>query len=107
MRCLKKSAREPRAFVVNDVPRSVRSGHLSDAPDVDGEEQEQPDNIDEMPIPCARLKTKMMQRRKRTPVMPGPYKGDKEGTDDHMNTMETGGKIERASICGICYRSRV
>src|SRR6266852_8855852 len=44
--------------------RAVRHGFRAVAPDIDADEQEQPDHVDEMPVPGGEFEAEMLRRRK-------------------------------------------
>src|SRR5438045_9464860 len=60
------------------------------APDVDRREQEQPDDVDEMPVPGGRLEAEMLPRREVAPVRADQADGQKDRADDHMEAVEAG-----------------
>src|ERR1700712_119943 len=70
--------------------RLFQPGRRPAAPPVDADEEEQPDDVDEMPVPGRRLEAEVMVRLE----MPGPGAepaDDQEGgADDDMEAVEAG-----------------
>src|SRR5215203_5999866 len=60
------------------------------APDVDGDEQEQPDDVDEMPVPGRCFKTEMLARREVAFVGTVQADGQENGADDDVEAVESG-----------------
>src|SRR3954453_19670983 len=68
------------------------------APPVNADEQEQPDDIDEMPVPGGRLETEMMIRLEVAPGGGPQAHGEKNGPDDHMEAVKPGRHEESRGI---------
>ncbi len=66
----------------------------SASPPVDAAEQEQPDHIDEMPVPGRGLEAEMMGRREMAGPRPEEADDQEGRSDDHMETVETRRHIE-------------
>ena len=64
------------------------AGSLSTAPPIDGGKQEQPDDVDKMPIPCGGLKTEVMVWLKVIPVGPSQANTEKDRTNKYVGSME-------------------
>lgn len=60
------------------------------APPVDADEEEQPDDIDEMPIPGRRLEAEMMIRLKMTLIGSDEANDQEDRADDDMETVKAG-----------------
>src|SRR4051812_39392254 len=58
------------------------------APDVDRREQEQPDYVDEMPIPGGSLEAEMLTRREVALVRTDEADGQKDRPDDDMEAVK-------------------
>src|SRR5205809_5450186 len=58
------------------------------APDVDRREQEQPDDVDEMPIPGGRLEPEMLPRREIALVRPDQADGEEDRPDDDVEAVK-------------------
>ena len=59
---LQAGSRRPRSGWMRGLPSVSRSRRPS-RPDIDADEQEQPDDVDEMPVPGGRLEAEMLLRR--------------------------------------------
>src|ERR1039458_7280735 len=100
------AAEAPRVRVPTaDEPKAAgRSPNLSGcddragAPPVDAAEQEQPDHIDEVPVPGRRLKAEMALRREMAGAGAEPADDQEAGADDHVETVEPGGQEERRGV---------
>src|SRR5688500_6436639 len=85
-RCLRTSA---------SVARRHRVAH---APPVDADEQEQPDDVDEMPIPGGRFQAEMMVRLEVALRRAPQAHRQEDRADDHMEAVEAGGHEEGRGI---------
>ena len=76
------------------------------APDIDAAEQEQPDDVDEVPVPCGELEAEVLLRRELAGV--GAHEADEKENraDDHMRAMEAGRHEERRAVDRIGERER-
>src|SRR5687768_1252907 len=73
------------------MPAGSRRGLFAPrAPDIDAGEQEQPDHVDEVPIPGGELEAEMLGRRELALVGADQAHGEKDGADYHMRAVETG-----------------
>src|SRR5436309_2607332 len=61
------------------------------APHVDGGEEEQPYNIDKVPVPRRRLEPEMLPGREVTLVRANQADGEEDGADDHVEAVESRG----------------
>src|SRR5436853_3785865 len=68
------------------------------APDVDRGEQEQPDDVDEMPVPGGRLEPEMLPRREVALVGADQAYGEEDGADDHVEAVEAGRHEEGRAV---------
>src|SRR6266516_2788197 len=68
------------------------------APDVDAGEQEQPDHVDEMPVPGGELEAEMLGRLELTGKRAQQAYREKDRPDDHMRAMEAGRHEEGRAV---------
>src|ERR671910_117033 len=68
------------------------------SPDIDAGEQEQPDHVDEVPVPSGGLEAEMLLRREVALHRPDQTHGEKDGADDHMETVEAGRHEKRRTV---------
>src|SRR3546814_16637214 len=68
----------------------AHSGPEVRTPDIDGEEQEQPDDIDEMPIPGSRFETEMLLGGEVAIVKALQEDREEDGADDDVKAMKPG-----------------
>ena len=54
---------------------------LSATPPIDADEQKEPNNVDKMPVPCSRLKSKVMLRVEVPCPSPKPTDNQKAGSN--------------------------
>src|SRR5688500_17220795 len=68
------------------------------APHVDRHEQEQPDDVDEMPVPGGRLEAEMLARGEMP--LAGPHQADdqEDRPDDDVEAVEAGRHEERRAV---------
>src|SRR5437764_1892378 len=78
--------------------RGVSRGLCAGAPYIDADEQEQPDHIDEMPVPGGKLETEMLLRRELPGI--GAQQADRQEdcANDHVEAVEAGGHEEGRAI---------
>src|SRR5579872_2940976 len=70
--------------------RSSRELRARAAPPVDADEQEQPDHVDEMPVPGRRLEAEMMRRREMALDGAAEVHGEEGRADDHVKAVKAG-----------------
>src|SRR5215813_10664339 len=70
------------AAAVVSLQRCTRPGH------VDAGEEEQPDDVDEVPVPGRRLEAEMVVRLEMSGVGAEPADDEEDRADDHMRAME-------------------
>src|SRR5690349_18138919 len=68
------------------------------APDVDRGEQEQPHDVDEMPIPGCRLEAEVLPRREIALVSAEQADGEEDRADDHVEAVEAGRHEEGRAV---------
>src|SRR5690348_9295356 len=68
------------------------------APDVDADEQEQPDHVDEMPVPGGELEAEMLLRREMAAIGADQADDQEHGADQHMEAMEAGRHEEGRAV---------
>src|ERR1700704_3319618 len=73
-----------------------RSGTRS--PHINASEQEQPDHVDEMPIPGRELKPEMLRRREMANIGADQTDDEEGRANDHMDAVESGRHEERGTI---------
>ena len=83
-----------KGLIVCKAPR----GHDLGAPPIDGAEQKQPDNINEMPIPSSCFKSEMMFRFKMALFCPEITNDEKCRPNNHMRAVEARCHVERRAI---------
>src|SRR6185369_3047279 len=69
---------------------SARVRRAPAAPDIDGGEEEQPYDVDEMPVPGGRLEAEMLLRSEVALVSAEQADAEEDGSDDHVEAMEAG-----------------
>src|SRR5690606_11307488 len=67
-------------------------------PPVNGKEQEQPDHVNEVPIPRRRLETEVMGRREMPLHRPDQADQQKDRSDEHMHAVEPSRHIESGRV---------
>src|SRR5215472_1793940 len=89
----------------NDAPegQSISSVHHAlgvdaGAPDVDAGEEEQPDHVDEVPVPGGELESEMLARLELSEERPQQTHGQKDRPDDHVRAMEPGRHKEGRAV---------
>src|SRR6185437_8254049 len=60
------------------------------APDIDADEQEQPDHVDEVPVPGGKLEAEMLSRAELSGIGPRQAHDQEDGSDQHMEAVEAG-----------------
>src|SRR5882757_3779682 len=73
-------------------------GVCASAPDIDTGEQEQPDHVDEVPVPGGELETEMLLWRELALVDADQAHGQEDRADDHMYAMEAGRHEEGGAV---------
>src|SRR5687768_6278608 len=79
----------PRASLAGRKARSMIFGAPA-APDVDADEQEQPDDVDEVPVPSGRLEAEMLLRLEMALIGADQADDQEDRADDHMGAVEAG-----------------
>src|SRR5262245_4825888 len=74
------------------------------APPVDPDEQEQPDHVDEVPVPGGRLEADMLVRPERRVICAHHADREEDGADLHMQAVEAGGHVEGRAVDGVLQR---
>src|SRR5262245_44966528 len=69
-------------------------GDRAGAPPVDAGEQEQPDDVDEVPVPRGGLEAEMAFRREVVGARAEPANDQEAGPHDDMEAVEAGGEEE-------------
>src|SRR5690349_2035628 len=67
---------------------------------VDAGEEEQPDHVDEMPVPGGCLEAEMARRSELSCDRSEEANREEDRADDHMKAVKTGGHEERRAIDG-------
>src|SRR5215218_1504726 len=75
--------------VTSPSPLTVR-GRAPAAPHVNRREQEQPHDVDEVPVPGGRLKAEMLPRREVALVCADQANDQEDGSDDDVEAVEPG-----------------
>src|SRR3954465_8687876 len=78
--------------------RAVGHGFGAVAPDVDADEQEQPDHVDEMPVPGGELEAEMLGRREMTGIGADQADDQEDGTDQNMEAVKAGRHEEGRAV---------
>src|SRR5688500_14765252 len=68
------------------------------APDVDRHEKEQPDQVDEVPVPRRRLEPEVLARGEVAEVGAAQTDDQEDRADDHVEAVEAGRHVERRAI---------
>src|SRR5688500_10177945 len=68
------------------------------APDIDGDEQEQPHDVDEVPVPGGRLEPEMLLGGEVALVGADQADGQEDGADDDMGAVEAGRHEEGGAV---------
>src|SRR5215475_4387127 len=67
-------------------------------PDVDADEQEQPDHVDEVPVPGGKFEAEMLLRREVTSIGAEQADQQEDGADQHMEAVEAGRHEEGCAV---------
>src|SRR5690349_15670408 len=78
--------------------RSFGADGAAAAPPVDADEQEQPDDVDEVPVPRRRLEAEMVIGLEMPGERAEEIHGEEAGADDDMEAVEAGRHEERRGI---------
>src|SRR5216683_4431817 len=78
--------------------RAVGHGLGAVTPDVDADEQEQPNHVDEMPVPGGEFEAQVLGRRKVPGIGAEQADQEEDGADQHMETVKTGRHEEGRAI---------
>jgi len=68
---------------------------LVSSPPVDGDEQEQPHHVDEVPVPGRGFKPEVMGFREVVGHQSGQTHRQEAGSNEHVESMESRGHVER------------
>src|SRR5580698_2098349 len=92
----------PRAPAMKGAaPRSVTRRSLPPAGaegEVEEGEQEQPDHVDEVPVPGRRLEAEVLGRREAATHQPDQADGQEDRPDDDVEAVEAGGHEEGRAV---------
>src|SRR5260370_15517730 len=78
---------------VSCLGRSVRAvghGFRAVTPDIDTDEQEQPDHVDEMPVPGGEFEAEMLGRAEMPGIGADQADDQEDGADQHIEALEAG-----------------
>ena len=78
--------------------RAVRHGFCAVPPDIDADEQEQPHDVDEMPVPGGGLEAEVMIRLEMPEISAEQTHREEDGADDHVRAVEAGRHEEGRAI---------
>src|SRR5436190_10275302 len=80
--------------------RSMRVGHGlgAVAPDIDADEQEQPDHVDEMPIPGGEFEAEVLGGAEMAGIGARQANDQEYGSDQHMEAVEAGRHEEGGAV---------
>src|SRR3954468_16108651 len=78
--------------------RAVRHGLRAMSPDVDAGEQEQPDHVDEVPVPGGEFEAEMLVRLEVPGIGPDQADQQEDGADQHVEAVKAGGHEEGSTI---------
>src|ERR1700737_667435 len=67
-------------------------------PDIDADEQEQPDHVDEVPVPGGELEAEMLLRREVAGIGASQAHDQEDGADQHMEAVEAGRHEEGRAV---------
>src|SRR5687768_57302 len=88
------------------MPAGSRRGlFAARAPDIDAGEQEQPDHVDEVPVPGGELEAEMLGRRELAHVGTDQAHGEEDGADDDMRAMEAG-RHEKGRAIDVAFEGK-
>src|SRR5205085_7498182 len=86
--------------------RGVRDGLGAAAPDIDADEQEQPDHVNEMPVPGGEFEAEMLGRREMAGHGAEQADSQEDGADQHMEAVEAGRHEEGRAVNIAAERER-
>ncbi|KAH2775450.1 hypothetical protein KXW38_002127, partial [Aspergillus fumigatus] len=89
-----------RPFLARSPPlvRGVAGDFGAAAPHIDADEQEQPDHVDEMPVPGGELEAEMLLRRELAGIGAQQADQQEDGSDQHMEAVEAGRHEEGRAV---------
>src|SRR5215213_3376097 len=90
------SPRMTTFFLMRSSPR--RGVLAARPPDIDAGEQEQPDHVDEVPVPGGELEAEMLRRRELSLGSADQADGQEYGADDDMRAVEAGRHEESRAV---------
>src|SRR5579871_3723268 len=76
----------------------VRRAFTTRTPHIDAGEQEQPDDVDEMPVPGGELEAEMLLRREMAGERAEQADDQEDRSDDHMRAVESGRHEEGGTV---------
>src|SRR5579883_2822198 len=88
----------PPSPVTDGIAPSARELRARAAPPVDADEQEQPDHVDEVPVPGCGLEAEVMVRREVPLDGAAEVHREEGGADDHVEAVEAGRHEEGRGI---------
>src|SRR5260221_12463662 len=78
--------------------RAVGHGFGAMTPDVDADEQKQPDHADEMPVPGGEFEAEMLGRREMPGIGADQADNQEDGADKHWEAGEAGRHEEGGAV---------
>src|ERR1700716_4661922 len=78
--------------------RAVGYGFRAVTPDIDADEQEQPDHVDEMPVPGGEFEAEMLGRAEMPGIGADQADDQEDGADQHMEAVEAGRHEEGRAV---------
>ena len=97
-------SRVPCMSIMN-MPPLPYIKRITAAPDVDRHEQEQPDDVDEVPVPGGRLEAEMLLRREVAAQGAHQADGQEDRADDDVEAVEAG-RHEEGRAVDIAFEAR-
>src|SRR5271166_5732724 len=83
----------PQALLAHDADTAAAG-----APDVDADEQEQPDHVDEVPVPGGEFEAEVLGRGVVAAIGADQADNKEDGADQHVEAVETGRHEEGRAI---------
>ena len=68
------------------------------SPQIDGDEEEEPYHVNEMPVPSSKFETKMLLRREMTSRGAQQAHSQEDRSDDHMEAVKAGRHEEGRAV---------
>src|SRR3546814_8172088 len=85
-------AAPPRSNALSEQSGAPRRSVAS--PPIDADEEEQPDHVDEVPVPGRRLEAEVVIRLEVAGAGPEEADDEEDGADDHMEAVAAGRHVE-------------